>query len=333
MRAAATGIGSLPYDDIDEAMRLVLGELPDFPHLPELPSRGVGADLVGRTGGAVLAGLNVDLQPAGWRIVDRPSHDQNRARELLSRDLDALEIHGHEYGGPLKLQLCGPWTLAASLELSRGDKVLGDRGAVRDLTASLAEGAAEHIAEVSKRVPGAELVLQLDEPALPMVLAGHVPTASGLRAFGPVDASAARDALDVVLDAIRDVGARTALHCCAAEPPYSLLGRADAVSVDASLIRDKDHDALGELVESGRELWLGLVPSLGPGVPPTVKDLAEPARRLWHRLGFPPERLSEVVVVTPTCGLAGASSGWVRTALGLCRRVAQVLEESPEEPR
>jgi hypothetical protein len=121
------------------------------------------------------------------------------------------------------------------------------------------------------------------------------------------------------------------VHCCAADAPYSLLGRADAVSIDASLIRDRD--VLGELVEAGRELWLGLMPSLGPGAAPSVKALAAPARELWHRLGFPPERLTEVVVVTPTCGLAGASSGWVRTALGLCRRVAQVLEESPEEQR
>ena len=72
-------------------------------------------------------------------------HDQQRARELLGRDLDALEVHGHEYAGPLKLQVCGPWTLAASLEVSRGDKVLGDRGAVRDLIDSLAEGVADYL--------------------------------------------------------------------------------------------------------------------------------------------------------------------------------------------
>ena len=331
MGARATGIGSLPFEDIDEATRLVFGELPDLPHLPELPTRGAGADLIGRTSGAVLAGLNVDLQPAGWRIVDRPGHDQQRARELLSRDLDALEVHGHEYAGPLKVQVCGPWTLAANLEVSRGDKVLGDQGAVRDVAASLAEGAAEHLAEIAKRIPGAQLVLQLDEPALPMVLAGRVPTASGLRAFAPVEENVARDGLELVLDAARAMGARTVVHCCAADPPYSLLGRADAVSIDVALIRDRD--ALGELVEAGRELWLGLVPSLGPGAAPSVNELAAPGRELWHRLGFPPEQLGESVVVTPSCGLAGASSGWARTALGLCRRVAQALTESPEVAR
>ncbi len=36
----ATGIGSLPGTDPAEAMRIVLGELPDLPHLVELPARG-----------------------------------------------------------------------------------------------------------------------------------------------------------------------------------------------------------------------------------------------------------------------------------------------------
>ena len=35
---SATGIGSLPGTDIAEAQRIVLGELPNLPHLAELPA-------------------------------------------------------------------------------------------------------------------------------------------------------------------------------------------------------------------------------------------------------------------------------------------------------
>ena len=45
---AATGIGSMPGTDIDEAQRLIMGELPLLPHLAELPARGAGADMIGR---------------------------------------------------------------------------------------------------------------------------------------------------------------------------------------------------------------------------------------------------------------------------------------------
>ena len=174
----ASGVGSLPGTDPAEAMRLVLGELPDFAHLPELPARGPGADLIGRSA-ALLVDLAFDLTPGGWRLVPRPGIDQRRAREFLERDVDALYDVAGGYEGPLKLQAAGPWTLAAGLERSRGDRAVVDPGARRDLAQSLAEGLAAHVAAVAARVPGATVLLQLDEPSVPAVLQGGLPTVSG----------------------------------------------------------------------------------------------------------------------------------------------------------
>ena len=68
----------------------MLGELPDLPHLPELPARGAGADMIGRAG-ALLVDLPVELVPSGWRLAAHAGRDLRRARDLLARDLDALE--------------------------------------------------------------------------------------------------------------------------------------------------------------------------------------------------------------------------------------------------
>ena len=136
-----TGLGSVPGDDVREWMRAVL-ELVDIPFLPELPARPYG-DMLSRTV-AVLTELAADLQPVGWRLTGggdaRASLDQRRARALLQEDLDVLEEYAYEYQGPLKVQVTGPWTLAASLERPRGDKVLADHGARRDLAQALADG-------------------------------------------------------------------------------------------------------------------------------------------------------------------------------------------------
>lgn len=67
----ATGIGSHPgteQRDFDEAVRIVLGELPDLPYLPEVPGRGAHANMIGRAV-AILSGLGADLRPAGWRLT------------------------------------------------------------------------------------------------------------------------------------------------------------------------------------------------------------------------------------------------------------------------
>ena len=101
---------------------------------------------------------------------------------MLSSDLDVLEEVLDGFRGPVKIQLCGPWTLAATLELPHTMNVaVADPGAVADLTASLAEGAAAYAADVAKRVPGARLVVQFDEPALPAVAEGWCRRRAGCR--------------------------------------------------------------------------------------------------------------------------------------------------------
>jgi methionine synthase II (cobalamin-independent) len=319
----------MPGEDIDDALAVVFDELPDLPHLPELPARGPGADMIGRTA-TQLVDLPVDLQPAGWRLVDRPSFDQRRGRDLLATDLDALvPVAGPAYDGRLKVQLAGPWTLAATLELPRGGPVLGDAGAVADLGQSLAETVREHLVEVAKRVPGAQLVLQLDEPSLPAVMLGRVRTASGFGAFRAPEPATVQELLAAAIAAAGDVP--VVVHSCAAGVPLRLLADAGAAGVSVDLLSfTPDRDAIGELVERGVTLWTGLVPSTGPGVPPTPRSVADPVRRLWHELGFEPELLPERVTLTPTCGLAGASPGWVHSAYRVLRQAAVALSEAPE---
>lgn len=315
----------MPGTDPGEAVRLVLGELPDLPFLPELPARGQHADLAGRSA-ALLADLPVDLQPAGWRLTSGRSRDAARARDLLSCDLDALQ-EAADAPPRLKLQCAGPWTLASLLELPRGDRVLADDGAVADLAQSLAEGLQRHVADVRSRLPGTLVVLQLDEPSLPAVLGGGIPTASG---FGRLRAPAASRAVEV-LAAVLAPFEHTVVHCCAPSVPVALLRKAGAaaISLDATLLTPRDDDGLGEAVESGAGLLLGVVPSRDA----PLEDLAAtsaPVTALWRRLGQSPDRLPDSVVVTPTCGMAGASPGHARRALQTSREIARRLAEAPE---
>ena len=331
---SATGVGSLPGADPAESMRVAVGELPDFPHLAETPGSGVGADMIGRAA-AHLVDLHVELTVSGWRFADRAGADERRARAALARDLDLFEEQSQGFGGPLKIQCAGPWTLASSLELRHGDKALADPGAVRDIAAALAEGVAGVAADVAKRAPGASVVVQLDEPLLPAVLGGRVPTASGFGMLPLVELADAVEKVRLVVEALDDVSATPIAHCCAANPPLRAFADAGlrAAGVNASLLSTSDDDAIGELIERGVGLFLGLVPSLdlSDDRPPRARELATPARELWSRLGFAPDTLARDVVVTPTCGLAGASKSWPARAYRLCRDVAQVLLEEPED--
>lgn len=120
MSAGATGVGSLPGGDAREAAKTVTGSFEEFPYLAELPARGPGADMIGRSLG-LLVDMYAHVEPSGWRISDRPGRDSKRSRSWLGEDLDALEEFTQGYTGKLKVQAVGPWTLAAALELHGGE--------------------------------------------------------------------------------------------------------------------------------------------------------------------------------------------------------------------
>ena len=330
-----------------EALRLVFGELPDLPHLAELPDRGPGADLTGRTA-ALLVDLPVELTPAGWRFTTRPGRELRRAHGFLSADLDALEEAADGYEGPLKIQVCGPWTLAATIELIRSqDPALADPGAVADLTASLAEGLAAHISEVRDRVPGAQVVVQLDEPGLPAVMAGNVPTASGLNRLPVPEAADTEAGLGSIISAAR---AFTVVHCCALSVPFGIIkgAGADGVGCDLSTLEQTGEDGLAEAVEAGLGIVAGVIPATGTAAapePPPADRVARAVTALWQRMGWPvarrggagpgggtgPGGVAAQVVLAPACGMAGATPGYARAAMACCREAARMLPELIEE--
>lgn len=326
----ASGIGSLPGENPRESVRMVRDLLGDngIPFLPELPARGPGADMVGRSASA-LAGMPVDLQPSGWRLTDAAGRDARRGQAYLRQDQDELAEAYDGWSGPLKLQWCGPWTLGASVWLPRGERVVTDHGAARDLVQSVAESAADHVRAVQRLVPGAEIALQWDEPSLPAVLAGALSTASGYGRVRPVDPGVVRDGLAHVVEALSGLAVEQVVHCCAPDVPVPLIRQLPDVglAVDLSLVKPRQWDGIAELVESGRRLWAGALPTDGGAVHP--RTVAQSVLGSWRQVGLE-AGLLERVVVTPACGLAGVSPMAARDALRTVTEAAEILGEAAQ---
>lgn len=318
----ATGIGSMPGDDFRDAFHVVLGEVGDLPFVPELPARGATAGMIGRSL-ALLEGLDVDLQPAGWRLTTGESRDHRRARSLLAQDLDVVEELLPASKPVLKQQVAGPWTLAATVERPRGDRLLADHGARRELAESLAEGIGHHISELRRRAPRASFVIQIDEPALPAVLAGAVPTASGFGKHRRVFDSDADHLLRLITESVTRSGAAAVVHCCAARVPVALLAGAGfgAVSFDATLT--KPDEAWAAAFENGVDLWPGAVPTSGQT--PNATDVRRVVDRWFHDLGFDDAAYGERAVVTPACGLAAGSPTAARAALAAAQQASATV--------
>jgi len=330
--ATATGVGSWPGSSAREAAEVVVGELHRMPHLVELPARGVGADMIGRAG-AILVDIAIDTVARGYRIASGRGSVARRAVSLLDEDVDALEEAWEKAGlrgseRTVKVQAPGPVTLAAHLELPGGHRALTDAGAVRDLTRSLAEGVAALRAQLARRLQTA-VVVQFDEPSLPVALAGRLTGVTSLSPVHPVDQAVVTELLD---DCVAVVGGQVVVHSCAAGLPWKLLQRSTiaAVSVDVHTLTAADLDGVGEFVESGRSVLLGAVPTTVSGTPPTADQIAATVAGVTDRLGFARAVLRDRIGVTPTCGLAAATPAWARTAIVLAQRAADAFADDPE---
>lgn len=183
-----TGIGSLPGTDFTGALAFTSDF--DLPWLPELPERGWPSTMIPRT--------------QAWLPLALP--DLQKAKSQWAWDLDELSAQYSSFQGDFKVQMVGPWTLVAFSQLPRGQKVLQDFGAVRDYQQALADGVIEFLQELRNRMPKANLILQLDEPALMLVQEGKIATAGGFLNYPAIDpqiiASRFKDLVQGILQAI-----------------------------------------------------------------------------------------------------------------------------------
>jgi len=305
----ATGLGPLPGSDATEAARFVVGELPELPHVPQLPDRGPWAGAVGRTS-AVLIDLPIELDVGRWRVAARESRDGRRARSLLAQDLDAVEEQWAGYTGPAKAQIGGPISTAVTVELRSGDALVSDTSALTDLTVSLSEGVAQHLNELQRRVPGAQWCLQVDEPQLSLVTRGSVPRASGWGTLPPVSTNNASALLHQVIDAGRANGASVIVNCCDMsadmDVDWTALRSSDPEGLvlslhDTALGSPHEAAALEEWWAGGRDLWCG--------VEPLDVDAAHSLlRRVRSIVGATPQGFAERVVVVAVCAAADVSA-------------------------
>ncbi|MGV8977278.1 MAG: hypothetical protein ACOH17_04475 [Cellulomonas sp.] len=336
---AVTGSGPWPGTDVLEAQNVVMGDLADTPEgitgIPfavRLPARGPAGDGTG-SAAALLIDLPAELGVHGWKLADRPGRDLARAQSLRREDLDALAVAAHGYVGPLLVPVTGPLTLAASLYLARGDRVVADRGAVAELAESLGAGIAHHVATVRRAVPGAEITLLLDEPFLARVVAGALPSFSGYSALRSVPAQIAAVRLGTVVSAARAGGAvRVVVHGGTAQLAIAPVvdSGADALLCDATHFDDRAWELLADAREHGTGLWFELPPHeissrSGADVPAQADLVVAP----WRRVGLSLAELAGVVLI-PRAPSAGATPDEARAELAGVVRAALVVAERAE---
>jgi len=233
----------------------------------------------------------------------------------------------------------GAWTMAASVERPRGDRLLADFGARRDLGQSLAEGIGDLVGDLGRRLPRLELIIQIDEPGLPAVLAGGVPTASGFSKHRKIDVPEVSDGLELLATTLRknqgvndpsaDGGLpRLWLHSCARDVPVQLIMKAGfgGVALDLDQLSTADWDVVGQAMTDGLWLGAGALPTTTPTRAATPDAIAQRVLRAMRTLGLEPDAAGRMII-TPACGLAGFDRASAVQALRVVRKAADIVTD------
>jgi hypothetical protein len=102
---------------------------------------------------------------------------------------------------------------------------------------------------------------------------------------------------------------------------------ATGVSIAASAIADLDLDLIGQHIDAGKTLALGVISPADWGRPRAqLIDLAvATSERLRERLSFSEQQWGSALVLTATCGLAGASVLQASTVMSALNTAAASL--------
>ena len=311
------GLGELPGASIIAAADIVAGETGDLRQLPILPARGV--DVVGLTTG-ILPGINVDAGPRSWVLSTRPQLRTRRIWDRVEADLDQCEQAWGMRIDAVKIQVAGPWTLSASIELSNGHRALTDTGALRDLTESLIAGIQEYSADVRARFD-TEVYVQLDEPLLVQVRDGSLPGTSQF------------DEIPSINDV--DLGERLAGVIERAEVRYlnqtgypplwkvAQVAGVETCQVTLDTVRGSEqYDGMGHALAAGMRVGLGMTRA---GDDRDPRHLAVDVARMWDELGLDRTLFTHAVDVHPRGGLANCTLLDAAAALRTARMVAEML--------
>ncbi len=329
---AATGVGSVPFTDPEEAVSLILEAMPRMPYWPQMVRLGFREEMTAQAARG-LAALKIDEAARTVQVDPDLPRDQALAEfyeAILAGELTPFALEEEEARGffallraaaagklpcrTLKGQLAGPVTLAGMVKDQEGKAILFDR----ELTQAVCLGLARKAAWQARKFRdlGKDPVIFLDEPFL-----------SGFgSAYLPISREEVLEILGQTIGELRQAAGAplvVGLHCCG-NTDWGLLLEApiDLLSFDSYGYFESLQlygQALVKYFQRGGWLAWGLVP--------TGEDFRqETAEGLWLRFSQQVVHLAQELkvtskeilsraILTPACGMGYLSPDEARRAL------------------
>jgi methionine synthase II (cobalamin-independent) len=336
----ATGIGSMPMIDPEQAVGLSLTYLFEAPIWPQLPQRSFYEHMDAQYGES-LPGLIID--EANKKMSFDTSRDLIRELErfyerYIEKDYGFFRISERyaaafpvfvrvlQNGLPanmryVKGQITGPLTAGLSFKDETGKDIIHNETLFDAVVKGLAMKAAWQIRELKEF--GKPVIIFIDEPVMETLGSG----------YSAVSSDMVPEKLNEIIDTIHELGGIAGIHCCGNADWSMILGtRADIVNFDAFGYMDRVLLYGGDIKKfyaRGGALAWGIVPTgmvtKSQTADMLISRLDEGMTRL-EREGIERATILRQCLITPSCGMGSLTPNESVAILKLLREVSDRMQ-------
>ena len=338
----ATGIGSVPFLDIEDTCKNILELFPSLPFWPQFARRSYLEDMsVQYCEGLPL----LEISEKERSLIVSPSRSTESElttfyEHFLARDLDYFSIsrdyapglysmlefitRNTEHSSPcIKGQTVGPVTFAAGILDMNGKPVLHNAELLEAMVSGLAIKALWQVEELAKS--GKKTIIFMDEPYL-----------SGFgSAFSSIQRHEVIDILRKVIDYLRENSdVLIGIHCCGnTDWPMIIETGIDIINFDA--FEYMEHfllypEDISRFIKNGGTVAWGIVPTFGFTGKESLEGLFSKIREGLQRVyewGIDPEMLAHRSILTPACGMGTMDPEAAKKGMALLCRLSQRCRE------
>jgi hypothetical protein len=324
-----TGIGSVPFTEVDSAIDHVFAACRQAPFWPQLARRSFLEDMYVQ----FLEGVpSVVIDEQNERVhVDTGSTDgiERFYEDVASCNLEAFAVSEAAAPGLYRLlerlpeirdevkiikgHLTGPFTLGLGLKDEKGQPIIYNSAYFDIIKKALHMKARWMISLMKERFPGKEVMIFFDEPFMV--------------SFGSAFVSISKaDVVSLMNEVLTGLDATRGVHCCG-NTDWSVLFSVDTdiVNYDAFNFLDTIFyfkDELAEFLRAGGIISPGIVPSSEAVLSCSLADLTGIWRKFGHQIaGIDAQLPWRDWPVTPSCGLGSLTEPEAERALELLKQV------------
>lgn len=322
-----TGIGSLPFTDIDKALDLIFSTCSEIPFWPQLPKRSPDENM-----------YSTFLESVPCIVSDREKNtvfintEETEGIETFYEDVANNNIHAFAISdraapgfyrflerlkdislsvSAIKGQLTGPFSMGLGLKDEKGVPVIYNFAYFDIIKKALHMKAQWMIDTIRSYYPDKNIIIFFDEPY--MVSFGTAYVSIGKQ-----------DAISIFNEVIDGIDATIGIHCCGNTDWSVLLNtHVNIINYDAFNYMDTIFyfkNELKDFLKKGGLISPGIVPSSEVVLEKSVQDMMDLLKRFKKNLGDTKEIYDDkTMLITTSCGLGSLSDKEALKAMELLK--------------